>query len=475
MAFEQSQLQSSDLRQVPTAHLAQTMSLLSMTMAELHQKIDAELSTNPALELIEERRCPNCGRFLHDQLVCSICSQPKNQNLEEPVVFLSDRLDFTTYSYQEGEGGTDLPDDNYAPVVDDLATFVMRQVAPDLAPEDRIIAAHILTSLDDDGLLPISVLEIAQYHHIAPSRVENVIRLIQHSEPTGVGSHTPQEALLIQLEVLGENHVIPSLAEKTIREGMDYLSKRQYNELARHLGTTAKIAKEIAQFISDNLNPYPARTYWGDIHHGASIGPNTYVHPDVIISLLDEKNLDSTLVVEILMPFRGTLQINTLFRQAAHDADPEKMEQWKSDLDRASLLVKCLKQRYYTMRRLMYLITKQQREFILRGDSFLVPVTRASLSKVLNVHESTISRAVAGKTIQIPNGQLIPLDRFFDRSLHIRAVLRRIIEEEGRPLSDTQIMTRLKNSGLDVARRTVAKYRAMEGILPARLRHPAQV
>ncbi len=475
MAIYQSQLQTPEFRQVPTAHLAQTMSLLSMTMQELHEKVEAELSSNPALELVEEHRCPNCGRILLGSGVCSICSHPKEPYNEEPVVFLSDRQDVYPYSDRDTLGDSELPDDNYAPATDDLPTYVLRQIAPDLNLQERTLAVHILSSLDDDGLLPISNQEIAQYHHVPVSNVDAVLILIQHCDPIGVGSHTPQEALLVQLEVLSESHPIPPMTEKAIREGMDLLSKRQYSELAKRLGIFPKEVKEIAQFITDNLNPYPGRTHWGDIHQGSTNSPSSYIQPDVIINILDENDPNSPLMVEILMPYRGTLRVNSMFRQAAHEIDDDKAEQWRADLDRASLLVKCIKQRYFTMRRLMFIITKQQRDFILRGDSFLVPITRASLAKELDVHESTISRAVSGKTIQIPNGQLVPLERFFDRSLHIRAELRRIIAEERRPLSDTQIMNKLQREGLDVARRTVAKYRAMEGILPARLRRPSPI
>lgn len=98
-------------------------------------------------------------------------------------------------------------------------------------------------------------------------------------------------------------------------------------------------------------------------------------------------------------------------------------------------------------------------------------MTRASLAEELGVHESTISRAVTNKTVQIPNGHLISLDRFFDRSLNVRTALRAIVSGEQKPLSDTQLAASLREQGFDVARRTVAKYRAMEGILPARLRH----
>ncbi len=111
-----------------------------------------------------------------------------------------------------------------------------------------------------------------------------------------------------------------------------------------------------------------------------------------------------------------------------------------------------------------------QRAFILHGDAHLIPVTRAQLSVELQVHESTISRAVSGKAVQLPNRKIIPLSKWFDRSLNIRTALLKIIAEEKYPLSDTQIAERLEEQGHIIARRTVAKYRSIEGILPARLR-----
>ena len=116
-----------------------------------------------------------------------------------------------------------------------------------------------------------------------------------------------------------------------------------------------------------------------------------------------------------------------------------------------------------------------QREFFLHGDAHLLPITRASLAKALDVHESTISRAVSGKAVQLHTGRIIPLAKLFDRSLHIRTALGLIIDQETKPLTDTQLAKLLKEKGFPVARRTVAKYRSMEGILPAHLRqqiHP---
>jgi RNA polymerase sigma-54 factor len=116
-----------------------------------------------------------------------------------------------------------------------------------------------------------------------------------------------------------------------------------------------------------------------------------------------------------------------------------------------------------------------QRNYLLYGDAHLLPATRAQIAVTLDVHESTVSRAVSGKAVQLPNNRIIPLSKLFDRSLHIRTALRDIISQENKPLSDTQIAEKLIDMGYPVARRTVAKYRAMEGILPARFRQPQAI
>jgi RNA polymerase sigma-54 factor len=116
-----------------------------------------------------------------------------------------------------------------------------------------------------------------------------------------------------------------------------------------------------------------------------------------------------------------------------------------------------------------------QREFILHGDAYLEPCTRASLADELGVHESTISRAVSNKAVQLPSGRIVPMSKLFDRSLHIRTALRQLISQEIKPFTDTQLAEMLDRQGYAVARRTVAKYRAMEGILPAHLRMQAHL
>lgn len=462
------QTQSTALRHLATAHLAQTMTLLSLNAAELRQKIESELASNPALELSETTVCPTCHKRLPERGPCPLCSRPVEPVVDEPIVFVSPRDDFLPT--REPGSPEDIPDEELAAEVIDLPAFVMRQIAPELAPQDRSIAAHILTSLDDDGLLTIPLLEIARFHHVLISRIESVLHLIQRSEPVGVGSASPQDALLVQLEILADTRPIPALAERAVREGMEFLSRRQYSELGRLLGIPTAQVKQIAKFISENLNPYPARAHWGDVRQLPESNQDAYHLPDVIITRLNSSP-NSPLVVEIVSPLAGKLRINPLFRSALQDAPTEKAEQWKSDLEQANLLIKCLQQRDHTIVRLMQRLAAIQRRFILQGDAHLEPVTRASLATELEVHESTISRAVSSKSVQLPSGRIVPLAKFFDRSLHIRTALRQIIAQETKPLTDTQLAKILKNQGFRVARRTVAKYRAMEGILPAHLRH----
>jgi RNA polymerase sigma-54 factor len=461
------QSQTHSLRPLTTAHLAQTMTLLELTAAELSQKIEAELATNPALELADQVRCPHCHRRLAQPGLCPACSRPPNAS-DQPIVFLSPREDFRNFS--DRLTGEDLPDDNLMVAEEDLPAYVLRQIATELAAEDRQLAAHILTSLNEDGLLTVTLFEIARFHHVPLSRVENVLQLIQRCDPVGVGSETPQQALLVQLEVLSETRPVPPLAFRAVKEGMDLLSRRAYPELARLLGVTTAQAAYIARFISDNLNPFPGRAHWGENHDSPESNP-TYHNPDVIISCLTQSP-ETQLVVEIVAPYAGALRINPLFREALAQAPSDKIEQWQAHLEQAGLLIKCIQQRNHTIVRLLQRLVVLQRKFILYGDAHLSPVTRASLAVELEVHESTVSRAVSGKAVQLPNGRIVPLSKLFDRSLHIRTALIQIISQETVPLSDTHIADMLVKKGFPVARRTVAKYRSMEGILPARFRQP---
>lgn len=456
-------------RPLTTAHLAQTMLLLSLSVGELRQEIDAELAANPALELIEERRCPTCHRQLPLRGNCPICSCPSIQKDGEPVVFVSPTDDF----YRRGERPSDdTLSDEYSATGEDLPTYVLQQIAFDLEEKDRRVAAYLLSNLDDDGLLTIPLIEVVRYLHVPLEVVRSVQKLIQRADPLGVGSSTPYEALQAQVEALAETSHVPELVTRLVQEGMSLVTRRQYAELAHKFGTSIRAVENAVNFISENLNPFPARSHWGDVRHPSKNNYPVYHQPDILIRQLDD-DPDGQLIVEIIMPLSGTLRINPLFKAAIGESAEEKREEWKNDLERASLFIKCLQQRNHAFKRLIQRLVTLQKSFILKGEQHLIPLTRAQMSKELGVHESTISRSVANKSVQLPNRRIIPMSVFFDRSLNVRTVLKSIIAGETLPLSDSELVKLLGKQGYQVARRTVAKYRSIEGILPAHLRQTA--
>ncbi len=466
------QVQNHELRPQITAHLAQTMSLLQMPATEIRQKIRTELANNPALEVVEDSRCPSCGRVLSTPGPCPVCSQPFDTQTDEPIVFISSPDDFPTQYNKNGNlsSSHEVSYDNLAAAVEDLPSYVLRQIAPEIEEDERLIAAHILNNLNDDGLLEVPLEEISQFYHVPLSRVTRVADIIKRAEPTGVGASSAQEALLIQLELLREDTKVPYLAEEAIRIGLKDLSQHSYRNLAKELNTSLDQAQEIAEFIKANLNPYPGRAFWGDHRQPSESSTQAYHKPDIILKEVDNSP-NHRLMVEIISPYRGTLRINPQFRQAQKQAPENKTEDWAKDIENASLLIKCLQQRNHTMEQLMIELVKEQRGYILSGDPAQIhPQTQSAMSELLGVHESTISRAVSDKSVQLPNRKIIPLKRFFDRSLPIRTTLLRLVENENTPLTDTELVEELSNAGYNIARRTVAKYRAMEGILSSRMR-----
>jgi len=450
------QIQSQYHRPLTSAHLAQTMSLLHLSADELREAVERELALNPALEQVEPPACPGCGRKLSKAGACPVCAGQG----QEVVVFTSppEMLGSGTTStardpYQEA-------DNDEAPETLSLAAHLLRQIGPDLAVSDRPIAAHLLTALDDDGLLASDPAEVAAYFHLPRLRVESVREIIQRAEPLGCGSTSPLEALQIQLKILKETREIPAPVEPCLAH-FELLARRQFGALAEKLGLEEGEVEAAARFIRANLNPYPARANWG----GTSAPPLVYRTPDVVIS-----RSGTTLVVELAQPFAGALRVNPLFKQALQEANQEKIEAWKDDLERAKLLVKCTVQRAGALEQLLARLARYQREFILQGETKLRPLTRAALARELGLHESTISRAVAGKSVQLPNGRIVPLATFFEKHLSVRTTLRDLVRHESEPLTDDQLVLLLRRRGFAVARRTVSKYRAMEGILPAYLR-----
>jgi RNA polymerase sigma-54 factor len=440
------------------------MTLLALSNTELEEKVLKELGDNPALELLEERVCPNCSRRLPPVGSCPNCSTQSNG--DDPIVFLSPR---DSYRPSRRIPPEDLPPDQDLVAPEDLVTHLLQQLAADLPAEDRHLAVYILYSLDEDGFLTDPPAVIARSTRSSLFQVMRIIDLISHADPPGLATSGPQQALMAQLDLMDQELPLTSLARAIIKEAFSELGHHKYDRIATRLQISEDKVRKAASYIQDNLNPFPARSFWGSGRQAPSPEPTVYHTPDIQITRSSSQ--DNSLRVEIFSPISGWLRVDPLFRKALSQTEGEPRNECQRYLDRASLFVKCLQQRDNTMRRMMKLLVSEQKQFILDGDRHLKPMTRARMARKLGVHESTISRAVSQKSVALPNGRIIPLARFFDRSLPIRDRVREIVAEETKPLTDEEIAAILEEDGVKVARRTVAKYRAIEGILPARLRH----
>lgn len=460
------QIQGQNQAPLTTAHLAQTMSLLVLSNQELRDQVIKELADNPALELLDERICPTCRRRLARPGPCPICSQ-RHVDEEGPIVFLSPRDSYRPRGPRTWE---DEPPDREPVAPEDLSIHALQQLASDLEPEDRNLAAYILASLDEDGFLQDAPPIISRLTRAPLSQIQRVLTLISHVDPAGLATEGPKGALLAQLDMAGDSQTV-GVAKRIIEACFAELGRHDYDAISEKLDVTPSKVRQAAAYIQENLNPYPARSFWSNARQGSpEADPNVYHEPDIQITQ-NSAQPDGPLVVEIFAPVSGWLRVNPIFRQAIAQKTDDLPEAWVKHLEKASLFVKCIQQRNNTMRRLMRILVRSQRDFILEGDRQLVPMTRAEIAEELGVHESTVSRAVSSKSVALPDGRIIPMSRFFDRSLPARDCIKEIVRQEKKPLTDDEISDRLERYGIHIARRTVAKYRSMEGILPARLRH----
>lgn len=453
-----------------TAHLAQTMSLLKMNNDELVDEVEKILNENPALERVDEIRCPQCNRKLNPGQICPKCSQPKSTDVEDAIVFLSPCTDFQ-FSNESLSSGDDYQMDEFTPDVMELPEYILRQIVYDLPENEREIAAYIIMQVNEDGFVTEPNASIAQYFHVPLSKVEKIRKTIMRADPIGVCAVSPEAAMSIQLEMLAEATDIPSFYSNIVEKYLSTLSKKDYKKVAQDLDLSESDVRKAEHFISENLNPYPGRASWGSRKNDRVVQENVYSNPDIIVKYLNN-DPNQSLIVEIIVPYGGNLQISSIYKKAMQQSEDQKKDDLKPDYEKANLFIKCLQQRNNTMRRMLEKITKYQVDFIRKGAKYINPITRADLAEELEVHESTISRAVANKSLQLPDGKIVPLSRFFDRSLGVRTELKEIINKESKkkPLSDSKIAEILNQKGYDLARRTVAKYRAMENIDPAYMR-----
>jgi RNA polymerase sigma-54 factor len=449
-----------------TTHIIVTTNLLTLNNVELEEQVEAELAENPALERVDSQRCSRCGAIIENP-PCPHCMKE---------LLAGHMLHVESSPRQRNSGGS--WDDDYDPMQalaqpTRLADHILSQLGPQIGLDAVPIALYLAESLDERGFLTVPVEHVANALQAPVAEVETILHKLQLVDPVGVGSRDPQECLLRQMEALSgevsqeddpDGEGVHEVARRLLAEFWDPFLHARWHEIPipTHQ-TSAAVA-----FIRANLTPYPALADWeGELaRRQGPAEPTVYTRPDMAIYF----DGDGNLAVEIFSIRSNWLRISPIFREMMRLANGNGEESWAEMAERARLFIKCLGQRHQTLRRAVESLVSYQEQAIRHGDAFMLPLTRTQLAQTLSVHEATVSRAIMGKTAALPDGRIVPLSHFFESGKSTKEIIRQMIAEEDEPLSDSAIAAKLKEIGQPIARRTVAKYRNMLGILPVHLR-----
>jgi RNA polymerase sigma-54 factor len=441
--------------------------ILALSSQELQETIAQEVDENPALDLVDIPVCPTCGRAMRADF-CDVCIR-KQDDTPDPGP-TEQYLDDLAWRSQ-----TVARDDEFDPLAMVAAQVtleekLMRDLMAMLSPERFPIAEYLVGSLDENGYLRCSAYEVCTHFDVEPEEVEEVLARLQSLDPPGIGARDLQECMTLQLRYLAHQGVNHPLAFRLVQDYLDDLGKHKFNLIARQMGVDAADVEEGWEFIRCQLNPHPAMGSDGVSMRAGSRQVAGSVMPDVIIS-----EIEGRLMVEVIESRRFALSVNPMYRRLLAQVDDsslsvEEREHIRHYVSRAKMFMSNILQRRHTMQKITEFLVIYQEDFLRHGVRRIKPLTRSMLAQAIGVHESTISRATASKYVTLPNGQVIPFSDFFVASLGVKHVIKEMISGETEPLTDQEIVTRLKESGHSVARRTVAKYRAQLGILPSSLR-----
>ena len=472
MALEIRQQLKLSQQLVMTPQLQQAIKLLQLSRMELLDVVRAELEENPVLEESQEG--------VDEQVeLGELASEVEGEKVSESSAdeireVAGDRefgdIDWHTYleSYSLGSTTADnYEDDEDRPSYENLLTrkpslhdhLLWQLKLSTIEGRDRLIAEEIIGNLDEDGYLQASVEELATQMESTPARVERVLRTVQEFDPPGVAARSLQECLLRQVEQLGMQG---TLVETLLCKHVEDLESRRYPQIARALQVPLEEVLAAAKLIS-GLDPRPGSQYGQDEIH--------YIIPDIFVYKISDEY-----VVVLNDEGLPNLRISSFYRSALSGAvavDAKAGEYIQEKMRGALWLIKSIHQRQRTIYKVTKSIVKFQRDFFDRGVEYLKPLVLRDVAEDIEMHESTVSRVTTNKYVQTPQG-LFELKYFFNSGINttegdsvasesVKSKIRDIIASENprKPHSDQKIVELLRRQGIDIARRTVTKYREM--------------
>jgi RNA polymerase sigma-54 factor len=504
--------QKQTLKLVMTPRLQQALKLLQMPSLELSQHIDQELLTNPLLEVEEDEVESPASEVAEAALAETIPGEESATSPDDAEFKSEENIDWSEYfddGFEYAEGGrAEREDQEFFERTPVGRTTLLDSLHGqlrllDLDEETERVAEYLLGCLDDHGFLSVTVEEVAAQLAVPEEMVLTALEKIQELEPVGVGARDLTESLRIQLRQRGRQD---SLAGRIVADHFGAFKQKQYQEIARALGVTPSDVQEAAREIA-SLNPRPGAQL--------ALEDARYIVPDLVV-----EKIDDAYVVSLAEGTVPRLRVNRKYREILRASPPptkrrepepgadgagspaasdpaagdgqarderarsrdEEVKFVQDKIKSANWLIQTIEQRRRTMIKVMESIVEAQIDFFEKGPAHLRPLTLQDVAERIGMHESTVSRVTTNKYVQIPRG-VFPLKYFFSSGLETEsgqsvsskmamARIRELIDKEDKkkPLSDQKIAELLREEGLIVARRTVAKYREKMNILSARYR-----
>ena len=465
MVMLQRYAQTQRVQQRADPQLVLSNRVLQMSALELREAVLQELQDNPALEALEETS-PGLKSLSADdltQLAASRIGGPAHPLDESrfPGGFNTDRED-------EADPLAQLE----APK--SLREHLLVQMSAVCPVRLLPVARYLVMNVDDDGYLRCPAEEVIRATGASPETVEQVVALLQTLDPTGVGARSLLECLQIQARSARAEGRGRAYVEAILEEHWKELTSGKWTLIARKLRTSPDEVEAAIQWIQRNLSPYPGQQHRSQ-RSGAD-GATQGIKPDVVARLEEDGALSLEFPAEELL----TLQINPHYVRLSDLArsDPASFTETerrhlRDYVHRAQMFLKSLRDRASLLRQLAERLSCEQEAFLRsEQDEDLIPLTQCQLASFLQVHESTVSRTISDKYVQLPSGQIMPLRRLFGRAASYRALVAGVVASENpaSPYSDQQISDILRRQGVILARRTVMKYPEELNILSSRQR-----
>lgn len=417
-----------------TPELIQAIQILQFSNQELESYVQEQLLINPVIETAGEKPADDFELPDPERVTDSYRGEYRREEKQQ-------------YPYEQRAV-------NDVTLVEHL--MFQLQFAP-LCASHRRTGKYIIESLDDNGYLTQSRSELAESLDLQPEEIEKVLAVIHTFDPAGVGAENLSECLLVQL---ASQDRLTELKQRVISEFLEDMAANRLAAIARKLGTDTDQIQRIADEIR-TLDPKPGRAF-------ASQDETRYITPDVFV----EKE-DGDYHVIINEGSTPHLMVSSYYRQVLREsANDRNLAEYLNDrINTANWLIKSIEQRKQTIYNVVSAVVRYQRDFFEYGPKHIKPMTLKQIAEEVGIHESTVSRSINGKYMQSPRG-VFEIREFFTSGVSagsgegmsskaVKSIIRDMVEKENpkKPCSDQYMADRMQEDGINISRRTVAKYR----------------